>query len=116
LDDGSPPVRLGNLDSAGSGQPLEGFIEDFELRIGTALYTSNFTPPGKLSTADQEIELFQNMPKDIQVGDKGYAYRGCHKRSLEDCRDIFDNIVNFRGEPYLPGKGKVFVYPDATAG
>ena len=31
---------------------------------------------------------------------------GCDK-SLATCRDRFDNLVNFRGEPYVPGLDKM---------
>ena len=110
-------VRLGNLLVSGStGQPLDGFLEDFNFLIGTAKYTENFTPPGKLPAGEQKIESFLDFPKDVQVGDKAIVYRGCHKRLLEDCVAIFENGVNHRGEAYLPGKGKVFIYPDAKAG
>ena len=61
----------------------------------------------------QSIELFLNMPFDVTVGDTARVYRGCQKRALADCRDIFANIINFRGEPYLPGQDLLIRYPDA---
>lgn len=66
-------------------------------------------------TITQDIELFLDMPRDIVVGDTAHVYRGCFKRLIEDCKDIFDNAVNHRGEAYIPGKDKVFQYPDAKA-
>lgn len=41
------------------------------------------------------------MVEDIQVGDTFTAVAGCRKR-LEDCRDKFDNVLNFQGEPHRP--------------
>lgn len=38
-----------------------------------------------------------------QIGDTYTAYTGCRKRCYEDCRDKFSNILNFQGEPHLPG-------------
>lgn len=38
-----------------------------------------------------------------QVGDAYTAKTGCRKRAYEDCRDKFSNILNFQGEPHLPG-------------
>jgi uncharacterized phage protein (TIGR02218 family) len=38
-----------------------------------------------------------------EVGDAYTAIAGCAKRLEEDCRDKFDNVVNFQGEPHLPG-------------
>ncbi len=41
-------LRLGKVRSAGADdQPLDGFLDDFRLTIGTALYTANFTPPAQ---------------------------------------------------------------------
>ena len=38
---------------------------------------------------------------------------GCDKR-LETCRTRFGNVVNFRGEPFVPGPDAAMRYPDAT--
>jgi uncharacterized phage protein (TIGR02218 family) len=39
-------------------------------------------------------------PFAITIGDAYTAIAGCRKRDEEDCRDKFDNIVNFGGEPH----------------
>lgn len=78
---------------------------------GISMEMRDFTQSG----ATQVIELFLDLPFDISVTDKGRVYRGCNKRLIEDCRDIFDNTVNFRGEPYVPGQDALFSYPDAKA-
>lgn len=41
-------------------------------------------------------------------------FAGCDK-SPETCRGKFDNIVNFRGFPHLPGNDVVMAYPKAGA-
>src|SRR3546814_1703275 len=79
---------------------------------GTGMEVRDFTADDGV-TIEQDIELFLDLHFDIQVGDTGYIYRGCFKRVLEDCRDIFDNVDNFRGEPYIPGQDFLFSYPDA---
>ncbi|HAX90657.1 MAG TPA: hypothetical protein DCY07_00410 [Rhodospirillaceae bacterium] len=57
------------------------------------------------------FELFLPMPSDIAVGD-GYAVQpGCDK-SFSMCCSRFDNAVNFRGEPHVPGTDAVLSYPD----
>jgi len=38
----------------------------------------------------------------VAVGNTFSVVAGCQKR-LEDCRDKFNNILNFQGEPHLPG-------------
>lgn len=50
-----------------------------------------------------QLTLQQAMPFEIAEGDTYSVYKGCQKRALEDCRDGFDNIVNFRGFPNVPG-------------
>jgi uncharacterized phage protein (TIGR02218 family) len=42
------------------------------------------------------------------------AYAGCDRR-LATCREKFDNVVNFRGFPHVPGSDFVLRYPRAGA-
>lgn len=58
------------------------------------------------------VELFLAAPFEIQVGDKLRLYAGCDKR-LATCKARFANVLNFRGEPYLPGIDDLVRYPDA---
>lgn len=58
------------------------------------------------------VTLYLPVGFDIQVGDVGRIYPGCDKR-LATCRDTFDNLINMRAEPYLPGRDAAFSYPDA---
>ena len=39
----------------------------------------------------------------IAIGDAFTAVAGCQKRHDVDCRDKFGNLLNFQGEPHLPG-------------
>lgn len=52
------------------------------------------------------LTLAEIMPFDIQVGDAFTIIAGCDRR-LESCRDKFANVLNFRGEPYIPGTDAV---------
>jgi uncharacterized phage protein (TIGR02218 family) len=42
------------------------------------------------------------MLSAISAGHTFSVIAGCQKR-LEDCRDKFSNVLNFQGEPHLPG-------------
>lgn len=53
-----------------------------------------------------QVTLALPMSYEIQIGDTFDITAGCDK-SLTTCRDKFHNVVNFRGEPYLPGTDKV---------
>ncbi len=56
------------------------------------------------------ITLFAPPPAPVAVGDVVEVEAGCDKR-LATCRDKFDNVENFRGEPFLPGIDRLFDYP-----
>lgn len=53
------------------------------------------------------------MPSDIQVGDTFEALPGCRKRLAEDCVAKWNNVLNFAGEPHLPGLDALAAPPDA---
>ena len=59
------------------------------------------------------IELWQQMPEPLGVGDTFVVTAGCDKR-FATCRDRFANTVNFRGFPHIPGNDFVASY--ATQG
>lgn len=66
--------------------------------------------------------LYLPVPFDITVGDVVYLVPGCDKQRTT-CKNKFaialstlfpsGNVVNFRGEPDLPGEDAVLAYPDA---
>lgn len=47
------------------------------------------------------VGLFYPLPFAIQVGDTGQILPGCDK-NLTTCFKKFNNVVNFRGEPFIP--------------
>jgi hypothetical protein len=65
--------------------------------------------PARAGTAT----LYLPTPRPVGVGDRCLIYPGCAKRALEDCKGKFGNILNFRGEPYLPGLDLLTSYPDS---
>jgi uncharacterized phage protein (TIGR02218 family) len=58
----------------------------------------------------ESIQLFTPMPRPIAIGDEVRLVAGCDK-TPETCHATFANILNFRGEPHIPGNDKVFSYP-----
>ncbi|MBQ4875408.1 MAG: DUF2163 domain-containing protein [Rickettsiaceae bacterium H1] len=54
-----------------------------------------------------EIELFFSTPYEIKFGDCYTVFAGCDKL-FTTCADKFSNVVNFRGEPHIPGIQKLF--------
>ena len=60
----------------------------------------------------QAVTLFTPMPRPIIVGDQVRLVAGCDK-TIETCHARYGNVLNFRGEPHIPGNDKVFSYPTA---
>ena len=56
------------------------------------------------------FDLWQAMPQPITAGDVFAVTAGCDKR-FQTCHDKFDNVVNFRGFPHIPGNDFVISYP-----
>ena len=56
--------------------------------------------------ASTQVVLALPMGKSIQVGDTFDIIAGCDK-TFETCQDKFSNIINFRGEPDVPGTDKL---------
>ena len=50
----------------------------------------------------RRMNLYLPPPSPITIGDAFTVYAGCNKL-ITTCRDKFGNVVNFRGEPYVPG-------------
>lgn len=60
-----------------------------------------------------DVLLFLPFPFEVAVSDELVISPGCLKRLEEDCRDKFDNVINYQGEPFLPGADEVLKIPDA---
>jgi len=56
--------------------------------------------------ASTQVVLALPMGKSIQVGDGFDIIAGCDK-TRETCQTKFSNIINFRGEPDVPGTDKL---------
>ncbi len=55
------------------------------------------------------VELFQAMPYQINAGDTYTIKAGCDKQ-YQTCTGRFSNIVNFRGEPFIPGNDQLMAH------
>jgi uncharacterized phage protein (TIGR02218 family) len=61
------------------------------------------------------IELWQEMPEILALGDGFTITAGCDK-SFAACKAKFSNAANFRGYPYMPGNDAVMAYPNRADG
>jgi hypothetical protein len=75
--------------------------------VGLGMEVKNFTQTGGV------VELFLPMRRTLAVGDKLRIFPGC-PRYLTICKDKFDNVIDYRGFPHVPGNDFVAQYPDAV--
>jgi uncharacterized phage protein (TIGR02218 family) len=61
--------------------------------------------------ASARIELFEAPVRPIMTGDGFLIRAGCDKQ-LKTCAKKFDNVINFRGFPHIPGDDTVIRYPN----
>ncbi len=59
------------------------------------------------STESLNFVTLLPFPEDIAIGDAVKLQFGCDK-TLQTCVQNFNNILNFRGQPYVPGTDFVF--------
>lgn len=59
------------------------------------------------------VTLFLGAPFLPATGDTVNLIPGCDKRKAT-CQDRFNNYINFRGEPFIPGTDAMLGYPNAT--
>lgn len=79
--------------------------------FGTVKFTNNNCSGIAQEVLDNDASLNFTMrlpfPLDFAVGDAVEMQIGCD-RTAPVCANNFNNIVNFRGEPYVPGTDKFF--------
>lgn len=75
--------------------------------VGLGMEVKKFTQTGAV------IELFLPMRRTLAIGDKLRIFPGC-PRYLTICKTKFDNVVQYRGFPHVPGNDFVAQYPDAV--
>jgi len=82
---------------------------------GLSMEIQSFQPGKQQNQNVEEIsnsifQLVQPMPYLIEVGDIFQVVPGCDK-SLTMCQERFNNVVNFRGEPFIPGIDRMLKTP-----
>lgn len=82
-----------------------GFADDY-FSFGTVIWSTGANAGKRIEVyrtqADGLVKLLIRPPFPIQIGDTGQITRGCDKRTATCI--AYSNLVNFRGEPYVPGQ------------
>ncbi len=82
-----------------------------QVQSGAAMGLSGFVKSDRL-TADgaRRVELWQRLGAELAPGDLVRLEAGCDKRGVT-CQQKFNNFVNFRGFPHVPGEDWLTSYP-----
>ena len=56
------------------------------------------------------ITLQLEFPLGVAAGDTYTMHAGCGKRWIEDCFTRYNNVINFRGEPFVPGNDQLIQF------
>ncbi len=84
---------------------------DYGLITFTSGLNANLSMEVKTYTVGSVI-LQLPMPYALAEGDSYNIIAGCGKLFVEDCQSKFNNVINFRGEPHVPGLDKTIKGPD----
>jgi uncharacterized phage protein (TIGR02218 family) len=60
------------------------------------------------------LSLFLPALYSVEIGDGFMIRPGCDK-NFATCKAKFDNAINFRGFPHVPGNDQILRYPDAQS-
>ncbi len=102
-------VFFATLDGAPT---LDGWFNGGALTFTSGANAGKTTEVKSWTASSGRFELFLAVGYAIAIGDSFTVYPGCDKR-LDTCVSRFNNVLNFRGEPYVPGLDAMMWFPDA---
>jgi uncharacterized phage protein (TIGR02218 family) len=99
-----------------SGMTGTGTSTDQFYRDGAVIFTSGanigrVVPIADYRASDKRIVLLTPTPFDIVVGDRAIVQVGCDGL-IGTCRDKFNNVLNFGGDPYAPSVQQLIEPPE----
>lgn len=85
----------------------------FEVLSGVAQGLVGVVKSDRRGPAVREVQLWEALRAEIAPGDSVALTAGCDKRT-ETCRLKFNNLLNYRGFPDIPGEDRLMQVPVAT--
>ena len=82
----------------------------FEVLSGAAVGLVGLVKNDRVTDDHRVIELWESLRADITTGDLVRIEAGCDKRA-NTCRLKFNNFLNYRGFPDIPGEDWLMSYP-----
>ena len=67
-----------------------------------------------IALENDSLVLDGAIPAGVAAGTRAQLHEGCD-RTIATCASRFDNAINFRGEPFLPGNDLVARYPSQAS-
>lgn len=89
-----------------SGTESDGYFNDGELTFTSGLNIGIMGEVQLYTQSGLSIELYLPMPFDIAAGDTFTIVAGCDKRRLGNCKTKFNNVINFGGFSFIPGRDR----------
>lgn len=89
-----------------------GWFTRGRLRVmdGAAAGLSGWIKADAIRGTEREITLWQGLRAPVAPGDLVRIEAGCDKQAIT-CAGKFENFVNFRGCPHIPGESLLTAYP-----
>lgn len=100
-------LQVVRLSPSSTGAPTDGYFDQGLLTWNTGLNAGLSIEVKSYIAASQTVEVVMAAPYAIAVGDTFSIVAGCLGRFTQDCKNKFGNVVNFRGEPHLPGLDQI---------
>jgi uncharacterized phage protein (TIGR02218 family) len=130
LGDGKCRFDLGRAGFSGEGEVVAGSVGAGLVATGLASFADGWFTHGVVTwltggnagetgavqgdrpeaSGLRRLMLWQAPGRPVAAGDRFRVVAGCDKRA-ETCRAKFDNFLNFRGFPHIPGDDWVTAYP-----
>ena len=79
---------------------------------GMLVFTSGINKDCKYTVREfreNKISLDSILAIKMQIGDQYQIIAGCNKM-IDTCVEKFNNVINFRGEPFIPSQHKIIAY------
>ena len=77
---------------------------------GAAAGLTGVVKADRMTEAGRELELWEEVRAEISAGNLVRVEAGCDRRA-ETCGGKFNNFINFRGFPHVPGEDWQMAYP-----
>lgn len=81
-----------------------------EVLTGAAAGLAGVIKQDRDDGAGRRLDLWQSLRAPLAAGDGLRITAGCDKRAAT-CKARFDNFLNFRGFPHIPGEDWITAYP-----